>query len=133
MRPGIAIGPREHRGEGAKYRDETAEKDDLAPVLPEDVLPEAQPVGAEPDTGAIPGQERHAGAPPDPVAEIVADDGARRGRPYHSRDARSPGMAREDRSSDERRLAGHRKSRALEHDEAEHGERAPGRDEGFPV
>ena len=76
----IAVGAGEQRSEGAQHRDEAAEEDDLAAMLLEKILGQPELVAVEPDTAAIALQQRQADFAPDQETDVVADDGAGRGR-----------------------------------------------------
>ena len=70
----------EERREGAQHGDEAAEEHDLAAVPEKQVLPELEPALVEAEIAAVAVDDGEAEFPPDPVAAIVADDGAGRRR-----------------------------------------------------
>ena len=71
----------------------------------------------EPDEPAVPAKEPVAAPMADRVAEVVPDDGSRRGEGDDQHDVQTVRVARVDRSSDEHGLPGEGDARALDSDE----------------
>src|SRR3984957_20815077 len=81
--PVVAIDASEKRRKSAQHRDEAAEKDDLAAVLEEEILPDFEPLLIKSNIMPKAKNKRKAELATDPIAAIVADDGAGRRRPDH--------------------------------------------------
>jgi len=77
---------------------------------------------AQSDIAAIANEQAEANFPPNPVAKIVADDGANRRSSNDLIDIQMPGLAGVDGCGNEDRLAGQRQSHALKADHASHGQ-----------
>jgi hypothetical protein len=77
---GHGIDAGQERGEDPEKGDEAAEEDDLAAMLHEEILTDLDARLGQADVAAIANEHREAGLPPDPIADIVSNDGAGRSR-----------------------------------------------------
>src|SRR5437588_4721161 len=78
------VHPGEEGGEHAQHGDEPAEEHHLAAVAQEQVLPELDARLREADVAPVAQQQRVAELAPQPIADVVAEDRAERGRADHA-------------------------------------------------
>jgi hypothetical protein len=92
-RPRHAIDAGQQRRQDPEQRDEAAEKDNFATMALEQILSDLNARLGQTDNASISDEETEADFPSNRVADIVADDGARRCRGDDPEDAQFPGLA----------------------------------------
>jgi hypothetical protein len=83
-------------------------------MLHEEILPDLDAWLGQADVVAIANEHWKTDFPPDPIADIVPNDGAGRSRGDDLDDIEIPGLARVDGCGNEYRLAGQRQAHALQ-------------------
>ena len=106
--------PAKERGEDSEKGDEAAEEDDLAAMLHEEILPDLDAWLGQADVAAIANEHREADLPPDPIADIVTDDGAGRSRGNDLGNIEAPGLAGINGRGNKYRLAWQRQAHAFQ-------------------
>jgi hypothetical protein len=104
-RPRRAIDAGQQRRQDPEQRDEAAEKDNFSTMALEQILSDLSARLGRTDNASISDEETEADFPSNPLADIVADDGARRCRGDDPEDAQFPGLAGIDGCGAQDRLA----------------------------
>ena len=115
-RPRHAIDAGEERGEHPEKGDEAAEEHDLAAMLHEEILADLDARLGQADVVPIANEHGKADLPPDPIADIVADDGAGRSRGDDLGNIEAAGLAGINGCGNKYRLAWQRHAHAFQAD-----------------
>src|SRR5215216_1884402 len=100
--------------EDAQAGEEACKEYGFAPVPPEERLGASQPLGGDEDVAPPPQDEGSPPLAPDPVADLVTDNGTQDAEHYGITEVEVPPLG-EDTSCQENRLTGQRHSGALKH------------------